>query len=86
MKRSELVDKSEILLFDILQELIRLNYTMEGLIGLNIPNVNLPSQDKTEALKPVSVQVKDNLCKHCNGTHENKGQELACAKKNKKKE
>jgi hypothetical protein len=86
MKRSELVDKSEILLFDILQELIRLNYTMDGLRGLNIPNVNLPSQDKTEALKPVFVEDKGITCKHCNGTHENKGQTLACAKKNKKKE
>jgi len=74
MKRSELVEKTEILLFDILQELIRLNYTIEGLRSSFIGEVG-----------GVPKPIEDNKCKHCNATHENKGQVLACARKNKKK-
>jgi hypothetical protein len=51
-----MVDTHEILLFDILQELKKLNE---------------PVKDKS-------------ICKYCGGTHDNKGQAMNCAKKNKK--
>lgn len=37
-----------------------------------------------KSLPQVASETKSIQCKHCGGTHENKGQIMACAKKRKK--
>jgi hypothetical protein len=66
LKRESMVDTSEILLFDILQELKALNKKLEP---------TMAQEEQQSALLN---------CKHCGGYHENKGQLMNCAKKNKK--
>ena len=39
---------------------------------------------KLSPAETVEVKAKTTACKYCGGIHENKGQELACAKKYKK--
>jgi tRNA(Ile2) C34 agmatinyltransferase TiaS len=73
IEERHIVSEQEKLLFNI-QELMK-----NILIKLN-----------KEVSKPELIKVEDEnkpnqtLCKYCGGTHENKGQMLSCAKKNKK--
>lgn len=78
IRRESLLDASEKLLFDILQELKEIKQllkTQEKRQGQRLK--------PQEALRPMA---KDTKCKHCGMVHENKGQELACAKKHKKQD
>lgn len=68
MKREDMFGNIEILLFDILEELKKLNQNNE-IKTIEIENIVVPS----------SVP-----CKYCNGTHSNRQQMAACAKKKKK--
>jgi hypothetical protein len=67
MKREDLFDNVERLLFDILQELKKMN-----------------SGKEPEIKEEINVVSSGVPCKYCGGTHENKGQMLACARKLKK--
>lgn len=58
------------LLFDIRKELRRTNEILDAILANEKP--------------PMAREVKEILCKSCGGTHENKGQVMACAKKSKK--
>ena len=61
MERNDLYGDTDKLLFDILQELKKLN------------------GGKAKATEAAGIP-----CKYCGGTHENKGQIMACAKKKKR--
>jgi hypothetical protein len=77
IKESDHFDTTEKLLFNIWQELRILNGAKKA------PAKQIPA--KKLLTKPQSDSEK---CKYCGGTHENKGQFLACARKHstKKKE
>jgi hypothetical protein len=70
MKRDSLISTEEKLLFDILQELKEINR-------------KLP---EPEPLRPIAkaTEEREIQCKYCGGSHDNKGQFLACARKHKK--
>ena len=43
-------------------------------------------QEPSISLEPIKIESNNKLpCKYCNGSHDNQGQILSCAKKNKKK-
>ena len=82
MKHEDCYTTEEKLLFEILQELKELNSKFE----------TSPEIKKTETKPEIKAEIKTEYkavpsgvpCKYCGGTHENKGQMLACARKRKK--
>lgn len=80
MKREAMVDTTELLLFDILQELKAINAKLEAKPETElIPEPTLKVEPEKETDQKITAS-----CKYCGGIHENKGQVLACAKKAKK--
>ena len=69
---------AEKLLFAILEELKILNSRMFSPV--------VPNQEEKPQEEPIKEETQNAVtCKYCNGTHENRYQVAACAKKNKPK-
>ena len=74
IEENNIIGQTNKLLFDILEELKRLNdFLMKN---------NIPKQDESEA-----KEVKENnvlTCKICGAKHDNKGKLMACYRKHKR--
>jgi hypothetical protein len=83
MRRAELVEKRDMLLFDILEELkaIRADLSQLKLVNENISiNEEISEQESLcEAEKPLLT------CKHCGGEHARSIDIVNCGKRKKKK-
>ncbi len=83
MRRAELVEKRDMLLFDILEELkaIRADLSHFKLVNENI-------SIKEEIIQPETVSASTELslmCKHCGGKHARSIDIVNCGKRKKKK-
>ncbi len=71
-----IVSTEQKLLFDIRELLIEQNKLLAKMI----------KEEPESDFKPIKIESNSKIpCKHCGGSHDNQGQILNCAKKNKKK-
>jgi hypothetical protein len=87
LKRERMVDTTEVLLFDILQEMKKMNATFEYLSRTTVTGDALPEVGKFEGTlyNGLLPMPKDGMrhCRYCGGWHEKTQQIAACAKKHK---
>jgi hypothetical protein len=81
VKRENCLDNTEVLLFEILQELKNISSKLEEKQASKMPILDT----KKEVVANDKQEDKKVNCKACGGTHKNVGEMLACSRKMKKK-
>ncbi len=90
-----IVSTEQKLLFDIRELLMEQNKKLDMLLLQDIKDIpkerkeiinEAIKEESSIVLEPIKIESNSKIpCKHCGGSHDNQGQILNCAKKNKKK-